>query len=288
MDYSQRVNAYDDDPDTPTFRNRRWSKVPLLGSTELGQQSQIPNRRLGLVWMLGLFSLILLSTNIISLLLLVLQSQHHYEAELAKTFVHQLPHSDQASTSPGTILTTFNEAIALSGTDAAAQETWDALMATGGPNDSHNIERGLVWTYYNETQRIPYSVAMWHALHCLNMLHRRLYTSPDNWASFSASFSDFEFKQTGHLPHCFGYLAQHILCAGDTTLEKPVLEWGGEKGDVLMRVGVTGSGTPHQCKDLSEARRIVKNIEGRSHLLPPLQWEPASTLESVYGYLGKG
>ena len=45
-----------------------------------------------------------------------------------------------------------------------------------------------------------------------------------------------------HVGHCFDYLRQSIMCAGDMSMEWPRTEPDGR------RVAVDGWGIPHQCK----------------------------------------
>ena len=47
---------------------------------------------------------------------------------------------------------------------------------------------------------------------------------------------------TDHIPHCFDYIRQALMCAGDLTLEWPRTEKNGQ------RFAVDGWGVPHQCK----------------------------------------
>lgn len=48
-----------------------------------------------------------------------------------------------------------------------------------------------------------------------------------------------------HLAHCFDYLRQGVMCAGDMTLE-PAFELTGEDAGVQ---GVNGWGVEHQCRN---------------------------------------
>ena len=48
-----------------------------------------------------------------------------------------------------------------------------------------------------------------------------------------------------HVGHCFGYLRQSIMCAGDATLEYPTAKMG------LGQNAVDGWGVPHdECRDI--------------------------------------
>jgi hypothetical protein len=46
-----------------------------------------------------------------------------------------------------------------------------------------------------------------------------------------------------HVQHCFSFLSQSIMCAGDLTIEWARIESDGS------RFQVDGWGIPHQCKD---------------------------------------
>jgi len=49
----------------------------------------------------------------------------------------------------------------------------------------------------------------------------------------------------GHVNHCFDYLRQSIMCAGDMTIE-----WARDRHGV--RTDVDGWNIPHQCKNWQE------------------------------------
>ncbi|SMR50990.1 unnamed protein product [Zymoseptoria tritici ST99CH_1E4] len=75
-------------------------------------------------------------------------------------------------------------------------------------------------------------VAVFHQLHCL-YITRQSY--------FAARAGNLDDLRPEHLSHCWDYLRQTIMCAGDTTLE-----W---LGPPPRDVGSTGWGYQHQCKD---------------------------------------
>lgn len=111
-----------------------------------------------------------------------------------------------------------------------------------------------------------YMLSAYHQLHCLKKLHLafidlRISCKPK--ASFLNLKSQFKFTtcsraERGHGPlqkrsermakevmdlkhaeHCFAYLRQGIMCAGDTTLEEP---------DPERRGTLQGWGVVHQCR----------------------------------------
>jgi hypothetical protein len=50
-----------------------------------------------------------------------------------------------------------------------------------------------------------------------------------------------------HVAHCFDYLRQALMCAGDMTIEHSMMEPLGQK-----RVTTDGWGVEHQCSDWDE------------------------------------
>jgi hypothetical protein len=67
------------------------------------------------------------------------------------------------------------------------------------------------------------------------------FSSPDGW--------ELSNRSRHHTIHCFDYLRQAILCAGDTTLEGTT-EYG------------EGWGSLHQCKDIDAIRQSVEDMPG--------------------------
>lgn len=59
-----------------------------------------------------------------------------------------------------------------------------------------------------------------------------------------------------HTQHCFDFILQGILCAGDTTIEWARVESDGS------RLSVDGWGIPHQCKDLEAIMAWVEANHG--------------------------
>ena len=59
-----------------------------------------------------------------------------------------------------------------------------------------------------------------------------------------------------HLEHCFDYLRQGIMCAGDLTLESARVEKDGS------RIQVDGWGIAHQCRDWNAIKTFA--IEHRA------------------------
>jgi hypothetical protein len=82
-----------------------------------------------------------------------------------------------------------------------------------------------------------YSIASLHQIHCIYMIMR--------------GYGDMKFKRPGHnqdherhITHCFDYLRQSVLCAGDNALEG--------KSETLLHAMTDGWGNTHVCKKRSE------------------------------------
>lgn len=69
--------------------------------------------------------------------------------------------------------------------------------------------------------------------------------SLENSSSVAAS-SGFTIDQDAHLKHCVQYLAQSVMCAGDTTLETASIL---RSSDGVNKVLTASFGTRHQCAD---------------------------------------
>ncbi|KAK7952801.1 uncharacterized protein PG986_008529 [Apiospora aurea] len=107
------------------------------------------------------------------------------------------------------------------------------------------IPKGKGWIDVDNDTALPYMhgmdqslpkqqamISVFHQLHCLYMTRA---------GYFSARAGNLDEVNAGHLAHCWDYLRQAIMCAGDTTLE-----WLHAPPD---NIGSTGWGYQHTCKD---------------------------------------
>ena len=89
-----------------------------------------------------------------------------------------------------------------------------------------------------------YDVSLFHQLHCLSNIRKHTFTlqaalGRDNWQEIY----DLLLKhQEDHVYHCFDYIRQALMCAGDMTIEWPRTEPDGR------RFAVDGWGITHECK----------------------------------------
>lgn len=89
-----------------------------------------------------------------------------------------------------------------------------------------------------------YDISLFHQLHCLKHIRNHYYLSK---ASLTSNNTDaiqtmLLRPQEDHVHHCFDYLRQGLMCAGDLTLEWPREEADGS------RFAVDGWGITHECK----------------------------------------
>ncbi|KAH8822039.1 hypothetical protein F5884DRAFT_851235 [Xylogone sp. PMI_703] len=73
-----------------------------------------------------------------------------------------------------------------------------------------------------------YLISMYHQLHCL--------------AAIKAAVAGIKHNKPEHLNHCFDYIRQGIMCAGDLTLEPTSLNG-------VQTNGASGWDVEHYCKD---------------------------------------
>ncbi|KAI5370418.1 Putative mycotoxin biosynthesis protein UstYa [Septoria linicola] len=149
---------------------------------------------------------------------------------------------------------------------AASEESdaaWSAMMPPGDgfvvvdDARSFGLPPGKD-TRYGEV----YDISMWHQLHCLSHMRTYLYTMQTylNRTNVQQVFDVVLAPQSDHISHCFDYIRQAIMCAGDLTLEWPRTEADGR------RFAVDGWGVEHQCKSWDAMADFVeRHAVGRHH-----------------------
>jgi len=91
-----------------------------------------------------------------------------------------------------------------------------------------------------------YTVSVFHQLHCLAALKsafEAFYRQSNADSSVFTGHIHGKRKPFDHTYHCFDYLRQAIMCSGDTTLEKAIVEDGKVIADV------DGWGVQHECRN---------------------------------------
>ncbi|TAQ89786.1 hypothetical protein B7494_g1867 [Chlorociboria aeruginascens] len=140
---------------------------------------------------------------------------------------------------------------------------WDSLTPIG--NGFVNISNPEIYDLKpgisTATGVDRYSVAMYHQIHCLGMIRQNYWgliesLSDENMSSESRKEVAHHQLYRNHPQHCFSYLAQSIMCAGDLTIEWAKVERNGK------REGVDGWGIGHQCKDPNAIRSWMLKHHG--------------------------
>ncbi|RAL07364.1 uncharacterized protein BO97DRAFT_463928 [Aspergillus homomorphus CBS 101889] len=134
---------------------------------------------------------------------------------------------------------------------------------------------GFLWVQHNETLEVTWAVSMYHGLHCIETIRSRMLETapgPRLYQSQNAELSD-------HAAHCLDYLAQSLVCSGDTTIEPPF--WRRDENGNIVGYGVDGEGTQHHCKDTRRVRDLIESSERDP--VSPWGWKLGDTVESVFG-----
>lgn len=111
-----------------------------------------------------------------------------------------------------------------------------------------------------------YCISMFHQLHCLvsNSHFQVIYHFANTdfllftQASLKVAFSSMTNKSEDsdghmrHLNHCFDYLRQAVMCAGDMTLE-PAVEY-----KEIGRKGVAGWNVEHKCRSFQAMKDFAE------------------------------
>jgi hypothetical protein len=93
-----------------------------------------------------------------------------------------------------------------------------------------------------------YTVSVFHQLHCLAAIKSKMarlqdWYSGENDKEYLQFALGEEYVRDEHIYHCFDYIRQAIMCAGDTALERARVV----NGRVVR--GVDGWGADHWCRD---------------------------------------
>lgn len=89
-----------------------------------------------------------------------------------------------------------------------------------------------------------YDISLFHELHCLRHIRTHTFTlqelmGRENWQEV---YENLLKPSEDHVFHCFDYIRQALMCAGDMTIEWPRVEEDGS------RFAVDGWGVTHECK----------------------------------------
>ncbi|KAJ3980398.1 hypothetical protein F5890DRAFT_1468237 [Lentinula detonsa] len=98
------------------------------------------------------------------------------------------------------------------------------------------------------TEVTPFEPAIFHQMHCLNVLRQSLVS--DDWSDVSE-----HGPRLWHVNHCLNMIRQAILCNSDTTLE-PSYIYGTHKG--RNQSAASGMDVWHICRDWNQVDEFVK------------------------------
>ncbi|RWA07958.1 hypothetical protein EKO27_g7159 [Xylaria grammica] len=149
---------------------------------------------------------------------------------------------------------------------------------------------GVFWTKHNETFRLGMGISMFHAGHCLLYLRSILQdhidgrvTADTHSSAYGPKNDEEKLHLQTHVAHCFSYIAQQVMCLGDSTIEPPWIDTD-EAGNIKA-YGIDGYGVHHKCKDTT--RMIEMARRGRTETFEDWGWKDGDTVESVFGYEGE-
>lgn len=110
-----------------------------------------------------------------------------------------------------------------------------------------------------------YDISLFHQLHCLSSIRAHLLLlrgsiGRNNSEEIQKILLD---PQVPHVYHCFDYIRQALMCAGDMTIEWPREEADGR------RFAFDGWGVAHECKSwVSSGRPSISALEIKLTSLP--------------------
>lgn len=101
-----------------------------------------------------------------------------------------------------------------------------------------------------------YDISLFHQLHCLTGIRNHLYLLQGSIGrNNSQQIQDILLNpQVPHVQHCFDYIRQALMCAGDMTIEWPRTEPDGS------RFAFDGWGVAHECKSWVRDLPVIRVI----------------------------
>ncbi|TGJ81424.1 hypothetical protein E0Z10_g7336 [Xylaria hypoxylon] len=146
---------------------------------------------------------------------------------------------------------------------------------------------GVFWTKHNETFRLGMGISMFHAGHYLLFLRSTLHdhidglvTADTHSSAYGPKNGEEKLHLRTHVAHCFSYIAQQVMCLGDSTIEPPWIDMD-EVGNI-KKYGIDGYGVHHKCKDTTRMIEVARR--GRTETFEDWEWKDGDTVESVFGY----
>ncbi|KAF2772422.1 hypothetical protein EJ03DRAFT_348799 [Teratosphaeria nubilosa] len=211
-----------------------------LGQTEEDHQQLLDTIQRLKRWRTALWCLLTLTASVALLSMDSTYRTLHGHSELPRSPVPHMPKT----------LVTFNRNDSFAAPSSTPENdlAWSSISPPGDgfvlfPNrtrDAYNLPLGKP-----SPQGDLYDISLFHQLHCLismreHVLMLQASVGRDNQAQV---FEVLVKPREEHVWHCFDYLRQAVMCAGDMTVEWPRTEEDGR------RFAVDGWGVTHQCAD---------------------------------------
>ncbi|KAF5341925.1 hypothetical protein D9611_001096 [Ephemerocybe angulata] len=99
-----------------------------------------------------------------------------------------------------------------------------------------------------DNTNMAFSVAMYHQIHCLDLIRYDLLQSRNATGAFKL--------HSGHADHCYNYVRKGLLCGSDTTLEPWIAEAIACDANTA-NIPTEAPRVAHVCKDWTQIRRFV-------------------------------
>ncbi|KAM7186185.1 protein of unknown function (DUF3328) domain containing protein, partial [Rhypophila sp. PSN 637] len=158
---------------------------------------------------------------------------------------------------------------------AKDQEIKDTLRPNGA---------GIFWKQDSHNRKLPVGISVFHAMHCLiylrGILQDVLLTPEQEEVVGNKKHHHEGHDPKTHIPHCWSYITQQVMCLGDTTLEPARVV------DNKV-VGIDGDGVEHMCKDLGGilADHGLLGRMGRGEVFEGLApWRDGQRLEDLFSF----
>ncbi|KAF2811785.1 uncharacterized protein BDZ99DRAFT_461773 [Mytilinidion resinicola] len=193
-----------------------------------------------------------------------------FQAQILSVFAKI--HFGQCSCAQPTRTETFHEREELMKFGEEGDKAWRALLPA---NKEPDMWEGVIFVALNETYRLPYGVSYLHALHCLGAVRKTLLYGDSGRLQHNVD------KQH-HVGHCLSYVAQHVLCSADDTIERASPPKDAAGNYIHQADGIEGKGEIHRCRDRSKTEEILGKLRAMETLKYPGKKGEADTLDALY------
>ncbi|KAK4219687.1 hypothetical protein QBC37DRAFT_409536 [Rhypophila decipiens] len=169
--------------------------------------------------------------------------------------------------------TNSHQVLFLNFSHAKDQEIQDTLRPNGA---------GVLWKQ-EKGENLPVGISVFHAMHCLiylrGILQGALLTPSPPFEQEEEGNKKHGHDPKTHIPPCWSYITQQVMCLGDTTLEPARV--------VDDKVGIDGDGVGHMCKDLGGILSVhgLLGRMARGEVFEDLgPWRDGQRLEDLFNF----